>query len=764
MAREPIPERAARDEDPGNDFVAKIVEDPSNPPQTLLLSGYIGTASVPDHTRLYLDPELSDYVDIPQDAILHVAHRPREQGPLRGSYLWIKRDAELLHAPATTARRRGTFLEGRMQRAFDAAAGAAAPAPSPVSLPAAQCPLPTLPPAACGTTQIGVLCQHTAILQVCQNTQPIICHDTLPAICNATLSAQCTTHLGLLCQQTSIQQICHPTLPAQCQTHVGVFCQHSAVLVCPLTQPANCQTQVLAFCGLPTISGVPLGRGLSQRGMRYRFAWRRCSAATHGVAGQPRHPMPARYDHSDSVSNRSAAPMPTPYHACGWVPDPYHACGWVPDSDHACGWVPDSDHACGWVPDPYHACGWVPDDDPRRWMRGRADHSGRRMSGGHRRIPVHDPRPLPHHVRRAPVYLTTRNLADYLIEIGLLDRNCVVQNSLMIANASRRSRNFKVRCGGSGLFVKQIASWNAQSMELIRREAACYRLAQNDRRFPGLGDLAPRFVHHDETRHVLIVELLPGAENLTERYVRLGTFPIEVAAMLGRTLGSYHRHKDQDVAADSDLAIFPRGLPWILTISELPEQHQSAAASELVRMIKSDGEFGKLMTALRPGWRTKDLIHGDMKWDNCVVYQDSDATGQCLRVVDWELADFGDACWDVGGIFQSYLSFWAVTLRAAPGDTAERIATSGPYSLDAMQPAIRTFWHAYAGHLGLNPSSEREWLDQSLRYAAARMVQTAYEHAVNATSLTAEIVRLLQMSFNILNRPRDAARDLLGFT
>jgi hypothetical protein len=385
---------------------------------------------------------------------------------------------------------------------------------------------------------------------------------------------------------------------------------------------------------------------------------------------------------------------------------------------------------------------------------------------------VHDPRTVhpdndkrsavrPTNFCRTAVFLTTRNLPDYLTQAGLIDRASVVENGLMIVNATRRSRNFKVRNGRGGLFVKQLASWNAQSTDLLRREAICYRLAKDDGRFPGLCKLVPTFVHYDQVRHVLIVALLPEAENLTERYIRLNSFSADVATMLGRALGGYHRHKDETTADGGDLAVFPRTVPWILTVSQLPDHHQSPAATQLVRMIKSETEFGNLMTALRVGWRTGDLMHGDMKWDNCVVYQDG--AEQKLRVVDWELADFGDARWDVGGIFQSYLSFWAVNLRAGPGDTAERIAASGFYSLDDMQPAIRTFWRSYAKSLALDHAAEREWLDRSLRYAAARMVQTAYEQAANATTLSAEAVRLLQMSFNILDRPRDAARDLLGF-
>ena len=44
---------------------------PTNPPNTVMLSGYVGASSEDGHTRLYFDMELSSYVDIPNDAILH---------------------------------------------------------------------------------------------------------------------------------------------------------------------------------------------------------------------------------------------------------------------------------------------------------------------------------------------------------------------------------------------------------------------------------------------------------------------------------------------------------------------------------------------------------------------------------------------------------------------------------------------------------------------------------------------------------------------
>jgi hypothetical protein len=75
---------------------------------------------------------------------------------------------------------------------------------------------------------------------------------------------------------------------------------------------------------------------------------------------------------------------------------------------------------------------------------------------------------------------------------------------------------------------------------------------------------------------------------------------------------------------------------------------------------------------------------------------------------------------------------------------------------------MRAFWSAYTRRMQLDPTTADEWLIRSTRYAAVRLIQTAYEQGQSASRLTGNTVCLLQLSFNILSRPEDAAVGLLG--
>ncbi len=120
-----------------DDFISKIVKDPAQPPDVLLLTGYLGASSEPGYTRLYFDAQLSNYVEIPDAAILHIQKIPAEQSPLGESYVWIDKNAEIIHGKVGPNRPKAKFLEGPILQDFMRGAqfgGAAAPQPAPQDL------------------------------------------------------------------------------------------------------------------------------------------------------------------------------------------------------------------------------------------------------------------------------------------------------------------------------------------------------------------------------------------------------------------------------------------------------------------------------------------------------------------------------------------------------------------------------------------------------------------------------------------------------
>ncbi|HEV2418896.1 MAG TPA: hypothetical protein VGX94_13955, partial [Terriglobia bacterium] len=238
-------------------LVSKLVKDPKAPPSTLLLSGFLGNSSEEDHTRLYLDPQLSDYVEIPNDAILHTEEIPKDQSPLGGTYVWIQRDAQVIHGKVGPDRPKAKFLEGQIQQQYMQAAGGAAPVPAlPITNPAVGCHLPS-PLDGCPPPPSPVPCGGPTRLDPAGCPPPTPLCPTHP-VCPPPPTQFCPSH-PLVCPPPTIQ-LC-PSVGIPCPpppTHqlncpsVAIICP-PPTQICP-THPIVCPPPTIHLC--PSV-GVP---------------------------------------------------------------------------------------------------------------------------------------------------------------------------------------------------------------------------------------------------------------------------------------------------------------------------------------------------------------------------------------------------------------------------------------------------------------------------------------------------------------------------
>jgi aminoglycoside phosphotransferase (APT) family kinase protein len=170
-----------------------------------------------------------------------------------------------------------------------------------------------------------------------------------------------------------------------------------------------------------------------------------------------------------------------------------------------------------------------------------------------------------------------------------------------------------------------------------------------------------------------------------------------------------------------------------------------------------------MLAGLADEWMPLALIHGDVRWDNCVVFPAPHARRKTrLKLVDWELAGRGDPCWDVGSVFCDYLWCWLESIPDAGAEPSERLLDQAGYPLEAMHPAISAFWTGYTGTMGLSPPEANTQAFRATKYAAARLVQLSYEHLQRRPQITTTAIAAVQLSLNILSRPLEARAVLLG--
>lgn len=356
------------------------------------------------------------------------------------------------------------------------------------------------------------------------------------------------------------------------------------------------------------------------------------------------------------------------------------------------------------------------------------------------------------------MFLTASNLVHYLIERGTIDINSVMNGQFVVMEAGRRNRNFKVlQSSGQGLFIKQVKVIDSIENTTLKREADCYRLAQ---KYAAWSALMPRFIDHDSVRQCLTVGLLDGAENLSEHHWRLQQFPTSVGTLLGGALGRFHEVTSTLVNDTDNINFFPRRIPWIFAFHR-DNNRISGAVIALGELVRQHAELHESMDRLREKWHFNSVIHGDAKWDNCVVHHGHDNQLH-MKIVDWELIDFGDNAWDVGGTLHSYLAHWIAAMPFAQTTQTEELISKTQASLIAMQPAIKAFWSSYQASSKLSNSLCKEFLIRCLEYAAARLLQTAFEYSYYSAQISTHALMLVHFSRQILKNPVLAAGELFG--
>lgn len=357
--------------------------------------------------------------------------------------------------------------------------------------------------------------------------------------------------------------------------------------------------------------------------------------------------------------------------------------------------------------------------------------------------------------------LTDDEVVEYLRERALIHPGATERPE--VVDVSRRNRNVEVLTGpGVGFFVKQ--GVGPDRAATVANEADTYRRLAGETEPNGLDRYLPRYFDYDPLRHVLVLGLVPGSQSLHEYHATRGRFSVTLARALGNALAHVHAMAGPDEENDRHGQVGKS--PWVLSLHR-PDlgvlQRLSGATIELVKTLQQIPDLCDHLDSLRLEWNATTLVHNDVRWDNCLVSATPDTNRVTrLKLIDWELSGAGDPGWDIGCAFSEYLAFWLTSIPITGDAPPDRHLHLSRHPIEQMQPAIRSLWASYLLRVGADPAESVLLLRRSVRYAAARLVQSAFERTQNSAWITSDVICLLQLSLNILQEPGEAITTLLG--
>lgn len=361
-------------------------------------------------------------------------------------------------------------------------------------------------------------------------------------------------------------------------------------------------------------------------------------------------------------------------------------------------------------------------------------------------------------------------ILSYLIDQDLIATKSIVASDLAIVDASRRNFNSEIiTTDGPRYFIKQgTGENNAGSYATVAYEAKIYQLFRSLLKDAGLEPYLPQYHRYNTTKRILVLEGIADSVGLPEYHALRGRFPLFVAKELGTALARLHAAGEGKTDGIEQYLGGSGRLPWVFFLGQ-PDLwvylNSSASNLEFIRIIQGSPDLGQLLLDGRNQWLTSTLIHGDFKWLNCLVsLNPSMRPGARVKIIDWEIAQLGDPCWDVGTFFSEYLSSWLSSVPISPELPPDEFLELAKFPLKKMVPSLRSFWNAYVQSLDLEPREIGNRLLRATSFAGVRLLQTAYEHLQSQSIITSKAICMLQLSANILTRPTEASVQLLGLS
>jgi hypothetical protein len=365
--------------------------------------------------------------------------------------------------------------------------------------------------------------------------------------------------------------------------------------------------------------------------------------------------------------------------------------------------------------------------------------------------------------------ITQANTVHYLLERGLLSYESAVDGDVvLVTNSSNNSNTKVIRKDNPGFFIKQIRRSDMTAVVSVQREAMAYWLGHNVEDFASLIPYIPKYYDYDPTRHLLVTELLADGVNIYEYRFTKGVYPPGAATRIGTALASYHKSAGAGMKKSEKAETLAKTMPWVLTLHD-PQSPMvptfGPASLAMLNFVRTDPAFNFTLENLQKLWRYDSFIHGDIKWDNFIIYEQSETGADfTLKIIDWELAGFGDAAWDAGSAFQAFLNFPILSLTTIPAQLPSDLAGLLAYAPREIRDSIREFWIGYITANPMEGPEAGEFINRVMQDTGARLLQTAFEctetlknqpqqHQYYTDMLTAKAYCLARVAVDIMKNP-----------
>ena len=362
---------------------------------------------------------------------------------------------------------------------------------------------------------------------------------------------------------------------------------------------------------------------------------------------------------------------------------------------------------------------------------------------------------------------TVENIHQQLLKLGLITKDALLNGDYEATTVNRRNKNLTITTNTrQNYFIKQTDPVNTEHAKTLKNEILFYR--QVGEHLPELKGSIPEFEYGSADDLLLILAYQSSSIPLWRHYKRAAANEIPSATLesVGLLLGRLHATLSAiHLRSLTEFEFLGSELPFIFKLLKPHPgilQWASSGAIKFIERLQAHKEIdARWQDAIRR-WEVNAIIHGDIKLDNFIIGEQGGAVGSDsqIKIVDWEMAQFGDTAWDIAGVLNDFIFWWAITM---PDDMPpEEMIKHAKFPLANIKPGVNAFWDGYAATSKFSADALGRQLEKAVLFAGLRIIQTSFEISSRFDAMPPISSLLFNIGTSILNNPQRACEQLYG--
>lgn len=360
---------------------------------------------------------------------------------------------------------------------------------------------------------------------------------------------------------------------------------------------------------------------------------------------------------------------------------------------------------------------------------------------------------------------TIDTIQEFLLSENLLQKEAILFGDFEVTSINRRNQNIQITTlNDTNFLIKQSKNLNSENAKTLKKEAQFYNYFKES--LPNLKIYLPEVKYVDLQKNILVMTFYRDAMPLWKYYNEktIDKFPLKTIKTIGKLLGEIHiTFSKETIIKDQALDFLNDELPFIFNLYKPHPSRLSylgGGGYYFIKHLQNQQDIMLIFNKIPNIWNKNALIHGDIKLDNFIVLDPVNKESTNIKLVDWEMLQFGDTAWDLAGVFNDFMFWWIITMP--DNKSAEEMIKNARFPFYKLHPAINIFWETYCKTLELSAEENSNLLKKVMLFTGFRLLQTSFEIASKFNTMPSIAEVFLNLGKSIIRKPEFSQENLFG--